>query len=175
MSHLPLTQIQENQFSKWFEQKSNGKNLMELLFDRLDGAYPHKWRSNFPNQDAIDNWMTSWSEAFEEEKVTPEMIKNGLKACRSQFDWPPSCAEFIKSCKPAVKEAAHVFMLPPPKDNFSREDAAKRLAEIGAAEIIKPKTDHKLWAKRIIEKSKQPKHGLSFLQISFAKEALAVK
>lgn len=90
-------------FSKWFDvHPSLGISMMDHLFNRLDGAYPHKWRSNFPNQQAIDNWCESWAEAFEEEGITPTDVKNGLKACRSKYDWPPSCAEFIKACKPSV-------------------------------------------------------------------------
>lgn len=103
--NAPLTSTNlANPFSKWFDAHPalDGKSLMERLFDRLDGAYPHKWRSNFPNAQAIDNWMTSWAEAFEEEGVTPADIKAGLKACRSQYEWPPSCAEFIKACRPSV-------------------------------------------------------------------------
>lgn len=91
-------------FDVWFELHDNlgGKSLMDHLFARLDGAYPHKWRSNFPSQEAIDNWSCSWAEAFIEEGITPADIKAGLKACRTRFDWPPSCAEFLKACKPTV-------------------------------------------------------------------------
>lgn len=92
------------QFSKWFSpvEALGGLSLMDHLFNRLDGAYPHKWRSNFPNQQAIDNWCVSWSEEFDDSGITPADIKRGLKACRTKYDWPPSCAEFIKACKPAV-------------------------------------------------------------------------
>lgn len=83
--------------------------MMDHLFNRLDGAYPHKWRSNFPNQQAIDNWCESWAEAFEEEGITPNDVKAGLKACRSRYDWPPSCAEFIKACKPSVDSLAAYY------------------------------------------------------------------
>lgn len=75
---------------------------MDHLFNRLDGAYPHKWRSAFPNQQAIDNWCISWSEQFDESGIQPADIKAGLTACRTKYDWPPSCAEFIKACKPSV-------------------------------------------------------------------------
>lgn len=75
---------------------------MDHLFSRLDGMYPIRWRSAFPNQDTIDNWMVTWSEAFEDEGIKPEMIRGGLKACRTKYDWPPSCGEFLKSCKPTI-------------------------------------------------------------------------
>jgi hypothetical protein len=93
-----------NRYSRWFEPVPalGDLALMDHLFNRLDGAYPHKWRSAFPNEQAIDNWKVSWCEAFDAEGIEPQDIKAGLKACRSQYDWPPSCAEFIKACRPSV-------------------------------------------------------------------------
>lgn len=234
-------------YSKWFDvHPSLGISMMDHLFNRLDGAYPHKWRSNFPNQQAIDNWCESWAEAFEEEGITPHDVKAGLKACRSRYDWPPSCAEFIKACKPSVDPvvAYHeavagmqarergemgkwshpaifwavvqisafdlknqsysqikprwekalqdemdkgqwapvpqpLLALPEPgKSLMSREHATKMVQELQASDTIKKaedRTDHKLWAKRILERAKQANHGLSALQIRFAKEALAAR
>ena len=90
-------------FSRWFDPAPGlGISLMDHLFNRLDGAYPHKWRSNFTNQQAIDNWAESWVEAFEEEGITPDDVKVGLRECRRRFAWPPSCAEFVQACRPGV-------------------------------------------------------------------------
>lgn len=95
-----------NEYTKWFEliatkEKPAGESIMDRLFRRLDGAYPNKWRSNFPTPDAIDNWKTSWAEAFEEEKISLDEIAKGIKVCRAKIDWPPSCSEFLKACRPA--------------------------------------------------------------------------
>lgn len=243
---LTLTNL-ANPFSKWFEVvPALGISLMDHLFNRLDGAYPHKWRSNFPNQQAIDNWCESWAEAFEEEGITPQDVKAGLKTCRSRYDWPPSCAEFIKACKPsidsvvayyeavngmqarekgemgtwshpavfwaavqisafdlknqsysqlktrweaALKEQmakgaweaieAPLLALPAPgKSKMSREHATKLVQELQASEIIKKsddKIDHRAWARKILERAKKECHGLSSLQIRFAREALGMK
>lgn len=90
-------------FSQWFDPVPTlGISFIDHLFNRLDGAYPHKWRSNFTNQQAIDNWAESWVEAFEEEGITPNDVKVGLRECRRRFAWPPSCAEFIQACRPHV-------------------------------------------------------------------------
>lgn len=91
-------------FTKWFQpiEVLGGLSMMDHLFNRLDGAYPHKWRSAFPNQQAIDNWCVSWSEEFDDSGIQPSDIKAGLKACRTKYDWPPSCSEFIKACRPSV-------------------------------------------------------------------------
>ena len=231
-----------NPFDAWFQPLDvfKGKSVMETLYDRLDGAYPHKWRSNFPTADAIDNWQVSWAEAFEEEGIKPSDIRAGLKACRTKYDWPPSCAEFIKACKPSVDPmvayyeaiagiesrkrgevgkwshpavywaamplafdlgsqsysqmkarweqafneqmnkgewaaipAPTLALSAPGKGELSREKAGEMLAEIGAAGVLKSKTDHKLWAKKIIERDKQGDKTLSALQVKFAREALA--
>lgn len=90
-------------YSQWFEvAPALGISLMDHLFNRLDGAYPHWWRNNFANQQAIDNWAESWVEAFEEEGITPTDVKAGLRECRRRYTKPPSCAEFIQACKPSV-------------------------------------------------------------------------
>jgi hypothetical protein len=90
-------------YSQWFEPAPGlGISLVDHLFNRLDGAYPHKWRSNFANQQAIDNWAESWVECFEVEGITPNDVKVGLRECRRRFAWPPSCAEFIQACRPSL-------------------------------------------------------------------------
>jgi hypothetical protein len=90
-------------FSQWFDPMPElGISLIDHLFNRLDGAYPGKWRQNFKNQQAIDNWAESWVEAFEEEGITPLDVKVGLRECRKRFAWPPSVAEFMQACRPAL-------------------------------------------------------------------------
>jgi hypothetical protein len=93
--------------SHWFDLHPQlGISMVDHLFNRLDGAYPHKWRSNFPTQQAIENWRESWVEAFEEEGITPNDIKAGLRECRTRFAWPPSCAEFMQACRPTLDPLA---------------------------------------------------------------------
>lgn len=212
---------------------------MDHLYNRLDGAYPHKWRSNFPTTDAIDNWSTSWAEAFEEERITPDHVKAGLKACRTKYDWPPSCAEFIKACKPMVDATvayyeatagiqarrkgemgkwshpavywaamplsfdlgsqtysqmkgrwekafademgkgdwepipAPMVALPAPgKADLSREKAAESLKVLGASEVLKPKTDHLRWAKKILRREAESDKTLSAYQVREARVAM---
>lgn len=89
--------------SVWMQQnQALGMSLMDHLFNRLDGAYPRKWRADFQNEIAIANWKETWSEAFDEEGVTPAEIKTGLTNCRRMFDWPPSLTEFLRACRPGL-------------------------------------------------------------------------
>lgn len=80
----------------------NPLSMMDRLFNRMDGSYPHKWRSAFANAQAIQNWREAWAEAFDEEGLTPEEIKAGIVTCRKLYDWPPSLPEFLKACRPAL-------------------------------------------------------------------------
>ncbi len=93
--------------SKWLDvHPALGISMMDHLFNRLDGAYPHKWRSAFASQDAIINWRESWAETFEEENLTTAEVQTGWKACRRLYDWPPSIAEFLRACRPALDPLA---------------------------------------------------------------------
>lgn len=70
-----------------------------------------------------------------------------------------------------------MLALPEPgKSHLSRENAAKLVEQYKAQDVVKTantNTDHKYWARKIMERAKKPKHGLSLLQIKFAEEALA--
>jgi hypothetical protein len=90
--------------SAWIDPhpKLDGVALIDHLFNKLDGLYPHRWRSAFANQHAIANWRQAWAEGFAEEGITMAEIKRGIAECRRLFDWPPSFAEFVKACRPAL-------------------------------------------------------------------------
>jgi hypothetical protein len=87
----------------WLEVHAGlGISLMDHLYNRMEGMYPQRWKANFPSATSIQNWRESWAEAFEDERITPQDIAAGLKACRKRHDWPPSLPEFIRACKPPV-------------------------------------------------------------------------
>lgn len=63
----------------------------------------------------------------------------------------------------------------PGKGEMSREHAARMVTELKASDTVKKaedKIDHRLWAKRIIEREKRGDKTLSALQVRFAREAL---
>jgi hypothetical protein len=45
--------------------------LIDLLFNRLDGLYPNRWRASFRNEHAIANWREAWADGFVSEGLTP--------------------------------------------------------------------------------------------------------
>lgn len=73
---------------------------MDHLFNRLDGAYPGRFKAAFPSPQSIDNWRSAWVEAFVDDGITPAEVKAGIAACRTIYDWPPSLCEFVKACRP---------------------------------------------------------------------------
>jgi hypothetical protein len=87
--------------SAWLEIHPRlGMSLMDHLWNRLDGAYPNRWRAAFANHQAVENWREAWAEAFAEDGIRPEEIRPAIAACRRVYDWPPSLAEFLKVCRP---------------------------------------------------------------------------
>lgn len=90
--------------SAWIDphRAFSGVAPIDHLFNRLDGLYPHRWRSAFANQQAIANWRQAWSEGLADEGITMAEVKRGIAECRRMFDWPPSFAEFVKACRPAL-------------------------------------------------------------------------
>ena len=76
--------------------------MMDRLFNRMDGSYPHKWRSAFANQQAIQNWREAWSAKFDSAGLTPAEVAYGIERCTDLYDWPPSLPEFLKACRPAI-------------------------------------------------------------------------
>ena len=77
-------------------------SLMDRLFNRLDGTYPHKFRSAFANSQAIQNWRDAWADKFLKLRLTPAEVSVGMDRCSDTYDWPPSLPEFIKLCRPML-------------------------------------------------------------------------
>ncbi len=95
----------------WLQRhaKLEGISLMDHLYNRLNGIYPNKFRSNFRDKQAIEDWKQAWSEAFDEEGVLPADVAQGIKNCRRMFDWPPSLPEFLRACRPQLEPETAFF------------------------------------------------------------------
>lgn len=89
--------------------KLEGISLMDHLYNRLNGIYPNKFRSNFRDKQAIEDWKQAWAEAFDEEGVSPTDVALGIKNCRRMFDWPPSLPEFLRACRPQLEPETAFF------------------------------------------------------------------
>lgn len=95
-----MTALANVQASPWLQEHAAlGISPMDHLFNRLDGAYPNRWRASFSSEQAIRNWRESWAEVFQEERLTFDEVKAGLAKCRREYDWPPSISEFLKACR----------------------------------------------------------------------------
>ena len=93
--------------SRWFDiHPKLGISMIQHLYNRLDGAYPHWFSANFPSAQSLKNWAESWVEAFEQEGITPQAAATGLKTCRARYVKTPSCAEFILACRPEIDPVA---------------------------------------------------------------------
>lgn len=63
---------------------------MDHLYNRLDGAYPGRWRKDFPDPQSVENWRESWVEAFEEEGITQAEVAVALrKVAPKEHQRPP--------------------------------------------------------------------------------------
>ncbi len=86
--------------AQWLEPNPKlGISLIDHLYNRLDGLYPQKFRTSFPDRKSIQNWRESWAEGFEEDGITPQQVKKGLVNSRKMYGWPPSYREFYAACK----------------------------------------------------------------------------
>jgi hypothetical protein len=84
--------------------KLDGISLIDHLWNRLSGTYGGRWLKDFPDEQSIENWKQAWAEAFDEERLTPQDVAEGLRACRRMSpDWPPSVGEFIRACRPDLE------------------------------------------------------------------------
>jgi hypothetical protein len=80
-------------------------------------------------------------------------------------------AEMGKGQWSAIPEP--MIALPAPgKGRSSREEAARALSDLGAADILKPRTNHKAWIKSVLERAQKGDETLPGISIRFAKEAM---
>lgn len=98
----PLATSSTSPQNPWLEPHPalDGVSLIDHLFNRFDGMYPHRFRSAFSGDTAIENWRTAWADGFAKDRLSFAEIKAGMAFCRKNLDWPPSYPEFVKACRP---------------------------------------------------------------------------
>ena len=141
---------------------------IESLFEKMLFTYGAKFSNQWNGIDPSGlkrHWATELGEFKSEE------LKAGVARLK-EHDWPPSLSQFEKMCKVERREPSHMLALPAPRSPNAEKEAKAMMEKLGADGVLKSKTDHKLWAKRIIVKAKQPLSGMSALQIRFAREAM---
>lgn len=146
---------------KWIER------IFLQLHGRLGNPFFDNYRIGELDENGkdigIENAKHTWSQKLG--GISAERIKNALDA---EYKKPPSYDDFIKNCisKPVINDFK---ALPAPKDYEASKAQAHKLNEI-AKEIIKPKTDHKIWVKKILQREKNGDKSLSDLALKLAKE-----
>lgn len=145
------------------------ESWIESLFQKMLFTYGAKFSDQWKGIDPSGlkrHWATELG------KFKPEELKAGVARLK-EHDWPPSLSQFEKMCKVERQEPSHMLALPAPRSQNAEKEAKEMMNKLGAGEVLKPKVDHKLWAKRILIKAKNPLNGLSALQIRFAREAIS--
>lgn len=93
------------------------------LFLRFDRIWGEKWARYIPNEIAREMAAREWGEALV--NIPRSDIANAIEHCRQYIAWPPSIAEFIEYCQPAVnasfKDSSEVL-----KENRQREEETRR-------------------------------------------------
>ncbi len=92
--------------SEWRKPRPalGGKDLLTHLYNRLDGAYPGRFGSQFRTPQAIENWKDAWEEAFVRENIRPQEVADALT--RLPAGWPPGLPDFLALCRPAIDPEA---------------------------------------------------------------------
>ncbi|MPS30514.1 MAG: hypothetical protein E2576_14380 [Alcaligenaceae bacterium] len=92
--------------SEWRKprQPLGGKDLLTHLYNRLDGAYPGRFSTQFRTAQAIDNWKDAWEEGFVRENIQPREVADALT--RLPVGWPPGLPDFLVLCRPAMDAEA---------------------------------------------------------------------
>lgn len=84
--------------------KLEGISLIDHLWNRLSGQYGDRWLRGFPDMQSIENWKQAWAEGFDEERLTPHDVAEGLRMCRRMSpDWTPTLGVFIRACRPDLE------------------------------------------------------------------------
>jgi hypothetical protein len=137
---------------------------VERLFQRLHGRFGNTFIDKFKlgqldanGQDiGILNAKTTW--ALELSGISVERLKAGLDA---KYTYAPSCDEFLKHC--VTNNIQDFKALPAPAYEVNKAQADKLSKYI--SDKLKPKTDYKAWAKRIIANPKNfPEISLKYAQ-----------
>ena len=87
--------------------------------------YPKKWDDQFKcdtdekTAEIIKMSMTEWCEGLA--GMSGDQVKKAITYCRTNLEWPPSIAEFVKAGK--IDRPVHDMLLPrPPKVKPSPEN-----------------------------------------------------
>lgn len=135
----------------------------------MASLYGKHWLDMWANI-PIDEVKADWESALKRNNLT-------LKTCFMAMDkladdgvqFPPTQPEFVRLCKSMLPKQFHAA-LPSKRDEELAQESVEKITKM-VTENMKPKTDHKLWAKRILETPK----GRPDIAIRYAQEAMGVE
>jgi hypothetical protein len=124
---MKLTTSRQANNSTW----QTNRTWMKQLYNRLNSAYPIRWKSHFIDERSIDQWRETWAAALDRERITGEQVRIALERCETIYEWPPSLPEFIRECKAVVLVDPDQRALPAPR--MTNEQRQRGLAMLRAA------------------------------------------
>jgi hypothetical protein len=144
---------------------------VDRIFMRLHGrfgnAFLHKYKIG-EMADGQDLGIKNAKEVWAEEcgHLSAERIRKGLEA---KYDYAPSCDDFISQCTATPEMYIENDTLKISYVRDAEKDAAGlKKIESYIAKEVKPKTDYKAWAKRILANPQ----NFPAQSVAYAKEAL---
>lgn len=94
----------------WNNRQLATPSQVGVLFKVFARRFSHKWEKTNNDPKARSVWLQD----LRHNGVTDEMINAGIVKA-STLDWPPSCGEFIKLCRPSAEDIG----APAPEDAYS--------------------------------------------------------
>jgi hypothetical protein len=144
---------------------------VDRIFMRLHGRFGNAFLDRYKIGDVRDgqdlgilNAKEVWSEDCGH--LTAERIKKGLEA---KYTYPPTCDEFIANCNatPEMYLDNKLLQLPHKRNPEVSKEGLDKIATV-ISQTLKPKTDYKAWAKRILANPQ----NFPDQSVAYAKEAL---
>lgn len=157
-----MREISPERMDWWLRQ-------IERVFQKFEDFYGSKWAAqygDFPRERVKGTWAEELIGFIDK----PEVIAMAVRA-QKESPFPPTLPEFLAQCRSAASRLPSGPALPPPAP-VSRDEAEKRINEIGARIGKKdPFAPSLSWAKRLRDRYLSGEK-LYPVQIQMASEAL---
>lgn len=86
--------------------------------------------------------------------------------------WEQALTEQMEKGEWAAIPQPMIALPPPGKTLSSKQEATRMLEQLGASDMLKPRTNHKAWIKTVLERAERGDTVLPGISIRFAREAM---